>query len=78
MSVGRPRLCPDAVLLRAVELRCSGRSYRQIATMLNSAGLPTPSGGARWYGSHVFRLLHTRGGSQLLQSTFPPDVGQAG
>jgi len=36
-----------------------------ICDTLNAEGVPTPSGGPRWWRSHVSRLLHTRGAREV-------------
>jgi hypothetical protein len=57
---GRPPLCPRELAERVIRLRRNGLSYSEIASTLNSEGVPTPLGGSRWLKSHVDRLLHTR------------------
>ncbi|WP_432854856.1 recombinase family protein [Amycolatopsis sp. CA-161197] len=57
---GRPRLCPDHVLARVIQLRSRGARYIDICASLNAEGIPTPGGGAQWYPSHLSRLLRTR------------------
>ena len=62
---GRPRLCSDDVLLRVVAMRKKGLTLQAICDTLNAEGVPTPSGGPRWWRSHVSRLLHTRGAREM-------------
>ncbi|WP_433755826.1 recombinase family protein [Nocardia sp. CA-135398] len=57
---GRPRLCPDDVVSKIVEMHRGGTGYRAICRVLNDSGIPTPAGRTRWYPSHVSRLLNTR------------------
>ena len=57
---GRPPCCSRELAIRIVRLRTDGLSYAQICTELNAAQILTPMGGARWWKSHVDRLLHTR------------------
>lgn len=57
---GRPRVCSDDVLLRAVHMHLAGRSYQDITDRLNALRIPTPQSRRTWTRSHVSRLLHTR------------------
>jgi hypothetical protein len=66
--LGRPRRCADAVLWTVVEEHLSGVRQVDIAERLNESGLPTPGGGARWYPSHVSRLLRTQDAQQYRRS----------
>lgn len=56
---GRPRCCPLDVLIRVVELRTAGATFKVICNQLNAENIPTPGGGRRWWPSHVYRLLGT-------------------
>ncbi|MFF0488351.1 recombinase family protein [Nocardia sp. NPDC004068] len=56
---GRPRCCPDEVLLRIVAMHHSGIGYRAICRILNEEGTPTAAGRPQWYPSYVWRLLNT-------------------
>lgn len=47
----------QAALGRIVELRASGLSMRQIASLMKSEGVPTPRGGEQWHHSTVRHLL---------------------
>jgi DNA invertase Pin-like site-specific DNA recombinase len=67
VRLGRPRACPDAVLEQVVGAHVRGIGLRQIADELNRQGTPTPGGGARWYASHVSRLLKTQDAIRLIQ-----------
>jgi DNA invertase Pin-like site-specific DNA recombinase len=60
VRIGRPRRCPDDVLARVLELRAGGLRLVDVAEAMNDAGVPTPGGGARWWPSHVSRLLATQ------------------
>ena len=60
VRIGRPRRCPDDVLDRVLELRAGGARLVDVAEAMNDAGVPTPGGGARWWPSHVSRLLATQ------------------
>lgn len=60
-GAGRPRQCPDHVLVFAVARRRAGALLREIAADLNSAGEPTPGGRPLWLPIHVSRLLRTNG-----------------
>jgi DNA invertase Pin-like site-specific DNA recombinase len=52
-TLGRPsRVTPEVAVLIGV-LRAEGRSYREIATLLNTRGLATSQGAERWYASSV-------------------------
>lgn len=58
-------LCPPEVLLRVLQLRDLGISFRRIAAMLNAEGTPTPAGLGPWSHSHVYRLTGTAGAMRL-------------
>lgn len=60
-AAGRPRRCPDGVLEQVLRMRRAGATLATICLVLNEMQIATPGGGARWYPSHVSRLLHTRG-----------------
>jgi hypothetical protein len=65
--VGRPSLCKRELLQRVIMLRVDERMLlRDICETLNEEGIPTPGGGARWYPSHVWRLLTTRAAQNML------------
>ncbi len=68
VRLGGPRRCPDVVLAEVVRLRAGGARLVDVADALNAAGHPTPGGGARWWPSHVSRLLATQDGHQALQA----------
>jgi DNA invertase Pin-like site-specific DNA recombinase len=55
--LGRPRSLPAAVTARVVSERQSGRTMAAIADGLNSDGVDTARGGARWYPSTVAAVL---------------------
>jgi hypothetical protein len=65
---GRPRLCSDQLLQRVITMRNAGASYRLICDTLNKERVATPAGSARWWPSHVCRLLHTRSAEEFRVS----------
>jgi hypothetical protein len=60
VRLGRPRRCPDEVLGRVIADRLAGARLIDICARLNADGIPTPAGAARWYPSHLSRLLRTQ------------------
>ncbi|MFE3280813.1 hypothetical protein [Nocardia sp. NPDC059239] len=64
--MGRPMLCPPAVLARVVSLHVAGHSDSAISTVFNREGVPTPAGGSRWQRCHVWRLRKTAAATRLL------------
>jgi hypothetical protein len=48
-------------------MRQTGKRLVDICETLNAAGVPTPAGGAKWWPSHVHRLLHTRSAGLMLR-----------
>jgi hypothetical protein len=66
--LGRPRQCPDEVLLLVVTRRVDGALLREIAVELNAAGVLTPGGKALWLEIHVSRLLRTDGGKAITSA----------
>jgi DNA invertase Pin-like site-specific DNA recombinase len=73
VRIGRPRRCPDEVLARVLELRADGARLVDVAEAMNDAGVPTPGGGARWWPSHVSRLLATQD-ARTAAAAAPADV----
>ncbi len=67
VRLGRPRRCPDEVLIRVVTERAAGARLADISARLNADGIPTPAGGPRWYPSHVSRLLRTQDALRLAR-----------
>jgi len=57
--IGRPRLLPDTVVERIRRERASGRSLPKIADALNTDGVPTAQGGAKWWPSTVAAVLRS-------------------
>lgn len=53
---GRERQAPPEVVARILHERAQGASFNAIARGLDADRIPTPAGGARWYGSTVARL----------------------
>ncbi|MBM2621293.1 recombinase family protein [Actinoplanes sp. LDG1-06] len=81
VRLGRPRRCPDEVLLRVLAEREAGRRLGEICAALNADGVPTPAGGERWYPSHLSRLLRTQdarivGRSSLVDNPIRPPSPQ--
>lgn len=68
---GRKRQCPDEVLLRVLTMRRDVCSLRAICSALNADGVPTPGGGARWWPSHVSRLLATAAAKDMMDTVWP-------
>jgi hypothetical protein len=66
VRLGRPRRCPDDVLVRVVTARAAGASLIEICAHLNADGVETPAGGTRWYPSHLSRLLRTQDARLLV------------
>lgn len=66
VRLGRPRSCSDEVMAQVVALRVQGLTMEAIAERMNEAGPPTPGGGARWWRSHVSRLLATQDARALV------------
>lgn len=53
VRLGRPPLVSGALAKRIIRRRREGQSYRAIADWLNSSGVPTAHGGARWHAATV-------------------------
>lgn len=60
VRLGRPRECPDEILVRVLGLRAGGSTLQAICNELNAEQIPTPRGGRRWYPSYVHGLLKTQ------------------
>jgi len=60
--IGRPRLLPDDIVERIRRERAAGTSMPKIAAALNTDGIPTAQGGARWWPSTVAKVLRAPGG----------------
>lgn len=56
-SLGRPRGIDDDIVARILEQRARKKSLRAIAEQLNTEGVPTAQGGAKWYASTVSAVL---------------------
>ena len=56
--LGRPRVLPEAIRSQLEGLRNQGLAYRAIADLMNSEGVPTAHGGARWHGNTVRQVLN--------------------
>ncbi|SBW29147.1 hypothetical protein FDG2_6511 [Candidatus Protofrankia californiensis] len=54
------------MLARVVIARVGGATLVEIADKLNVDGVPTPAGGARWYPSHLCRLLRTQDAREAI------------
>jgi DNA invertase Pin-like site-specific DNA recombinase len=61
VQLGRPDRAGAEVVARIRELRNEGLSFAKIADRLNSQGVPTAQGGARWYPSSARAALVRRG-----------------
>lgn len=57
VRLGRPPVLADELRERIVELRGEGRTYRQVADLLNAQHVPTAHGGARWHGETVRKVV---------------------
>lgn len=55
--LGRPTAVPKEIVERIRAERAAGKSLAQIARHLNSSGIPTAHGGARWWPSTVRAIL---------------------
>jgi hypothetical protein len=64
---GRPPCCSPELAIRIVGLRRQGLTYAQISAVLNTEGVPTPLGRARWLRSSVDRVLHTQYVRDILE-----------
>ncbi|MFC7429746.1 hypothetical protein [Nocardia tengchongensis] len=64
--MGRPMLCPDAVLADVMAMVVDGQSDSAIAAVLNGAEVPTPAGRPQWQRCHVWRLRRTARALRLL------------
>ena len=72
---GRPRRCPDEVLIRVIRLREAGMRQIDVCALMNAEGVPTPGGGARWYPSHISRLLATTDAQSIMDGEDLPVPG---
>jgi len=59
VRLGRPRQIADAVVADIVAMRESGLTLAAIATELNTRGVATAQGGARWYPGTVAAVLRS-------------------
>ena len=64
-KVGRPRQLDPKVAARIKGLRTRGHSLAKIAERLNSEGVATAQGGAKWYPSSVKAVLEVKGNVHL-------------
>jgi DNA invertase Pin-like site-specific DNA recombinase len=53
VRLGRPRTLPDEVRRQIIHARSRGETFRAIAERLNTEGVATGQGGARWYAATV-------------------------
>ncbi len=58
VKLGGPRSLPEDVAQRITELRQEGATLTGIAHRLNTEGVPTARGGARWYPATVRTVLN--------------------
>jgi hypothetical protein len=64
-AAGRRPMLPDGVVRRIAAAHDAGHSLGQIARDLNSDGVPTAHGGARWWPSTVRVVLRGRAAARL-------------
>lgn len=57
VRLGRPVLQAAETEVKVLQLRDQGLSMRTIAEILNTEGVPTASGGAKWHASTVRVIL---------------------
>ena len=57
VRLGRPPVLPQRVVRRIERERARGNSLQKIADGLNTAGVPTAHGGARWHASTVRSVI---------------------
>lgn len=57
--LGRPRTLPDEVRDKIKIMRSEGKTFREIAWLLNNWGVPTAQGGKVWYASTVRKVCNT-------------------
>jgi len=57
VQLGRPPSVPRSIVARIQGLRTDGLSLRAIAQVLNTDGVATAHGGARWYAATVRQVL---------------------
>jgi DNA invertase Pin-like site-specific DNA recombinase len=57
--MGRPRTLPEEVVDRIAVARANGLSLSKIAEALNTDGIPTSQGGARWYPATISKILNS-------------------
>lgn len=70
VQLGQPTKLPDAVLTRIIRELSAGRSLRAIAQGLQADGVPTATGGARWYAQQVKRAADSQRGQRLAAELF--------
>lgn len=59
--LGRPSGLPHELIEKILELRETGKSLREIATILNTEAVPTSRGGSLWHPSSVRAVLLANG-----------------
>jgi Recombinase len=62
VRLGRPPTLPAKIERRIARERNVGKSFARIADGLNTDGVPTAQGGARWYASTVRAVTNRHGG----------------
>jgi DNA invertase Pin-like site-specific DNA recombinase len=75
VRLSSPRRCPDDVLARVVTRRAAGARLADVAAELNANNVLTPGGGARWWPSHVSRLLKTQDADTLQRGRLEEQEG---
>ena len=61
VTLGRPAVLPEAVVVRIVAARTAGDGWSAIARALNADKVPTAHGGAQWHPSTVRAVALGRG-----------------
>lgn len=66
VRLGRPRLLPDAVLWRIIDLHRNGKSFREIGAVLMEEETPTAQGGAQWWAATVRKVLLSQDAARMI------------
>jgi DNA invertase Pin-like site-specific DNA recombinase len=65
IRLGRPQTLPDDVVERILTARAASLSFRTIAAQLETEGVPTARGGARWHASAVRAVCESQAAVRL-------------
>ncbi|CAJ1504226.1 recombinase family protein [[Mycobacterium] holstebronense] len=65
VRLGGPSSVPLAVVARIIDGRARGESLTALAAGLNTEGVPTARGGARWYPSTIRAVIHGQDAERL-------------